>query len=34
MSERERKRWEETVNGIIESHKEFLIFVASEKRSE
>jgi hypothetical protein len=32
MSERERRQWEKTVKDIVESNREFLIYIASEKR--
>ncbi len=32
MSQTERKRWEATVKRIIETNREFLIYIASEKR--
>jgi hypothetical protein len=33
MSERERRRWEEKITKIIEANREFLIYIASEKRA-
>lgn len=32
MSEQERKEWEETIREIVDANKEFLIYIASEKR--
>jgi hypothetical protein len=32
MSEKERKAWEKTIKRIIESNKDYLIYIASEKR--
>ncbi len=32
MSEKERKLWETTVKKIIDSNRDFLIYIASEKR--
>lgn len=33
VSERERKLWEETAKKIVESNREFLIFIGSERRA-
>jgi len=32
MSDRERKQWEKTIREIVSSHREFLVYIASEKR--
>ncbi len=32
MSENERKEWERTIKQIVESNREFLVYIASEKR--
>jgi hypothetical protein len=32
MSDKERKQWEKTIKEIVRTHREFLVFIASEKR--
>lgn len=33
MSQSERRKWEETVKEIVESNRDFLIYIGSESRA-